>query len=114
MRQVACVILLLCSFASAETKLHTAGTLRDECRSVEVRGANIVQAMDAGLCLGYMKGYLDGVFWASQVPFDRDITAGQMAHVLVKYVGDHPEYENKPAGGVLTLALIDSGLITMK
>jgi hypothetical protein len=58
-----------------------------------------------------MKGYLDGLFYAAQMKVDEDITAGQMAHVLVKYVGDHPELENKAAGVVLTMALMDTKLI---
>jgi hypothetical protein len=115
MKQAACFILLLCSLTSAETQKHTAGKLRDDCRWVEVSSdVKITQVFDTGLCLGYMKGFLDGLFFAPQITVDADVTAGQLVHVLAKYLGDHPEYENKSSNLILMMALRDTHLVSVE
>jgi hypothetical protein len=76
-------------------------------------------SITGGVCLGYVSGWADGILGMQmtikgkvvQVQFADDVSAGQIIHVFIKYVKDHPEIENKPAYAVLAMSMIDAKIM---
>lgn len=120
---VVCLLILLYSnycFAA-----DSAGTLSDYCK----KGIEILENaskipptsvfMEAGICLGYMRALDDAsrlhpliksnfaknkneVLYFAVYCAPLQMTASQMMHMFVKYVGSHPEIRHQDAAIVLT------------
>jgi hypothetical protein len=70
---------------------------------------------DALQCLHYAGGFLDGYEMASTVEkgkpalcFPKNTNTGQVVRVFVKWMKDHPEKLNEPAGDCVSAALVDA------
>ena len=64
-------------------------------------------AYDQGVCLGYVIGAADGL-GPRFVAIPENVTAGQTQDVVIKYLRNHPESRNGPAGPLIMFALMEA------
>lgn len=103
----------------------TAGDLAAGCRvSIAIVEGVVIHkltdAMDAGVCAGFIEGWREGVTtviqWSPEdhspyrLEIEEGVSVGQISRVLVKYVSQHPEKENEPPSLGLVDALFDAKL----
>jgi len=92
----------------------TAGELKQYCTN-NGKGATLENA----LCFGYIQGWMDGTVGMSipignkmsTVFFEDNVTVGQIVDVYLKYMNNHPEYENKTAHFGLIYAITNAKLV---
>ena len=119
------VILAGLFFAPSAKAQTTSGKLKELCELNEVTGHDKSSAADnyrAGVCMGYIIGYIDSlVCTGSSVAADGGVytlklsaavTAGQVSRVFLAYIAKHPEDENDVAASSLSIALMESHLLT--
>lgn len=77
------------------------------------KGLSTPQLMEAGNCLTYIEGFLDGyalgaVGGSPIACLPEDVTVGQVARIVVKWMKDHPEKLNDAAPVCVLAALYNS------
>ena len=71
------------------------------------------------ICVGYIAGWIDGSNGMGtrikgkviMVVFEDNTTPGQITRVFLRYMQEHPEYENKTAKSALIGAVIEAKLV---
>jgi len=120
---VSVVILLVTAFIPSLAKADnlSAAELAKTCKYVDrddKTGFNDIA--DLGLCLGYVRGWVEGVHGLSTpdgdkvIIFEETTTTIQVVHVFIKFLTNNPEFENKTADSTLTRACLTSGIMKLK
>jgi hypothetical protein len=67
---------------------------------------------ELNFCFGYIEGIRDGLVWLAvarkskaSIAISEDVTKEQLAAVIVKYLNDHPERQQRSAGILVLIAL---------
>jgi Rap1a immunity proteins len=71
-------------------------------------GNNLVQECSpkpSDYCAGAVSGYSDMLQTMGETCVDANVTKGQVADVVVKFLGDHPEFRNLAAASLAHAAL---------
>ena len=112
--------------ANAQANVSSAKYLADNCAFIDKPAQDLTadEALLTGLCTGVFFGYFDiyvnqtvmctadkGNYPCNVVVSSDGVTVRQTIRVLVKYMKEHPECENKPAREVYIEALVAAGLV---
>jgi len=121
--KVAWMLLLLSGIAQADIK---GSTLHDICKNWTAtypdKATVPLNIYRQGACQGYIDGWLAGVDDTlvpddngvlGTINFESGITTIQTARILVLYIENHPEEENKPAHIALMHAMLDARLVSL-
>lgn len=129
MKRLLIVLLFVLSITGLSHAATTANILRDNCResmrfNSDPASMSALQVWQSGMCGGYISGWLEGVIGLSildnktgkpqQIVGDESATIGQVIRVFVKYVNEHPEFENQPADRIITQALVNAHLLSLR
>lgn len=118
------IAIAVLTLSSATRAKPTSGELKTGCEeAVKIQDHQSGDAALGARCLGFMEGYTstidvgvnvyilaDGSVYA--ITLQDGATVAQLIRVYLKWIGNHPEQENKSAARSLGLALIESGLAT--
>ena len=77
-------------------------------RSMASQRLKLTEHIEGGKALGYVLGVADSASWESVACAPANVTAGQLADVVLKYLQDHPEERHKAAVGLVATALINA------
>jgi hypothetical protein len=112
--------------ARGATDFTNAKEMHDYCKLFDRyeqsdKTANSSDALNIGLCLGFMSGWLQEINGlvtimdekSYVVSFADGVTVGQMSRVFVLYVEKRPEYDNKTGDYVLSRAMLDAKLLIL-
>lgn len=105
MKQLVFLLLFLGTAAADNPKGAQTHELYNECkvfvRATDNNGgyyATAVEAHSGAHCVGYLRGFADGVAMASQlVTIDDNVTAEALVRSFVNYVNAHPGEMDSPA-----------------
>lgn len=114
----ALVIALILVSSAHGSSSFTAGELAKDCK----RDISLTSTLDddysQGLCTGYVLGWMDTTTDSdivteggpARVVFEDGVNVGQLKRVFIKYMDQHPEFENQPASVALTKSAQDAHL----
>lgn len=118
MKYTILVLSILVCFSARANAAVTANEYRENCHQY----LDNKDSGQAGLCLGYAAGFMDGVSGAKftskgtvyTVSFREGVTAKQVLLAVVAYIDKHPEILHKPIWSVFIDALMESKLLVAK
>lgn len=118
MKNIILVLSILVCFSARANAAVTANEYRENCHQY----LDNKDSGQAGLCLGYAAGFMDGVSGAKftskgtvyTVSFREGVTAKQVLLAVVAYIDKHPEILHKPIWSVFIDALMESKLLDAK
>lgn len=118
MKYTILVLSMLVCFSARANAAVTANEYRENCHQY----LDNKDSGQAGLCLGYAAGFMDGVSGAKftskgtvyTVSFREGVTAKQVLLAVVAYIDKHPEILHKPIWSVFIDALMESKLLVAK
>jgi hypothetical protein len=104
------VLIASCVTAFAQTEpISDGNTLKQNCAYAEkAEEPNGNAGYQAFACVAYISGVIDGYQEAEPkypLCYPAQVTVGQMADVVMKFLRDHPEELHKPAGFLVLRAI---------
>src|SRR5262245_16208352 len=109
---IALIMLFMGSPLSGEVKPYSGELFLQNC--LESTTEAPTDPAGAGFCLGLLYGYSEGRAIGQLFPnlppdcTHREVTPGQKAHIIIKYLQDHPEHLPSPAALIVAKALTNA------
>jgi hypothetical protein len=109
---VAIAILLATRISEGPIYDNPASDMKSFCKAFSID--NSPPSIEKAYCRGYIVGWFGAEVQNSSLGFEDGIKDEQIARVLLAYIKNHPEEENKPTHDVLMRAMKSANLVVTK
>lgn len=117
MKKILLMIILLINHTSASSAVNTGADLLEKCDSyISYMGNKQIPDSNFSYRMGICQGFVDGVIYTHSVTrsgspiwcLPGSVNSDQIIRVLVKYIRDNPDAEQKNLGAVVLIAMVNA------